>query len=157
MISHNIRKRSLLIQWIVENLVCFLYIQNKRDLMLQILISILSTEIEWKQCTPTINNDLYLSSCDWFFFFGNKGFYKSTFIKDLVEAKFLKRDFPKFIFLFFANLLRLISHHPLLELLWLVGNSIRLLPWLEIILCDSAPVVFINLCKYNIYVVSFVP
>lgn len=103
MISHNIRKRSLLIQWIVENLVCFLYIQNKRDLMLQILISILSTEIEWKQCTPTINNDLYLSSCDWVFFFGKKGFYKSTFIKDLVEAKFLKRDFPKFIFLFFCQ------------------------------------------------------
>lgn len=155
MISHIIRKRFLLIQWIVENLVCFLYIQNKRDLILQILISILSTKIEWKQCTLTINNDLYLS-CDWVFFFGKKRFYKSTFIKDLVHAKNFKTDFPKFIS-FFCQLLRLISHHLLLKLPWLVGNSIRLLPWLEIILCDSAPVVFINLCKYNIYVVSFVP
>lgn len=97
MISHIIRKRFLLIQWIVENLVCFLYIQNKRDLILQILISILSTKIEWKQCTLTINNDLYLS-CDWFF--GKKGFYKSTFIKDLVHAKIFKTDFPKFISFF---------------------------------------------------------
>lgn len=155
MISHIIRKRFLLIQWIVENLVCFLYIQNKRDLILQILISILSTKIEWKQCTLTINNDLYLS-CDWFFSWVKKDSIRVHLSKILYMQKFLKQIFQN-LFPFFANLLRLISHHPLLKLPWLVGNSIRLLPWLEIILCDSAPVVFINMCKYNIYVVSFVP